>query len=81
MPKFMHNDKTSKTQIVENLCSNDDHLINHFPNKHLYLCLWYKFVDNRSTVGKGDIAHNRQFLLFSQCFLPFFLRTCHLLQT
>ena len=23
-----------------------------------------------NTVGKGDIAYNKQFLLYSQCFLP-----------
>ena len=23
-----------------------------------------------NTVGKGEIAHNEQFLLFPQCFLP-----------
>ena len=28
-----------------------------------------KWVEN--TVGKGEIALNEQFLLFSQCFLPF----------
>ena len=31
-------------------------------------CLLYKSFEN--TVEKGDIAHNEQFLLFPQCFLP-----------
>ena len=32
------------------------------------MCLQYKFFKN--TMGKGEIAHNKQFLLFPQCFLP-----------
>ena len=31
---------------------------------------FYKWVEN--TVGKGEIAHNEQFLPFPQCFL----KTC-----
>ena len=31
--------------------------------------LQYRHFEN--FVGKGEIAHNQQFLLFSQCFLPF----------
>ena len=31
-------------------------------------CLQYNSFEN--TVGKGEIAHNEQFLLFPQCFLP-----------
>ena len=30
-----------------------------------------------NTVEKGDIAHNEQFLLFPQCFLPFPRTVCH----
>ena len=33
-----------------------------------FTCLQYKSFEN--TVGKGEIACNEQFLLFSQCFLP-----------
>ena len=32
-----------------------------------FMCLQYKSSEN--TVGKGEIAHNEQFLLFPQCFL------------
>ena len=32
-------------------------------------CLQYKSFE--STVGKGEIARNEQFLLFPQCFVPF----------
>ena len=35
----------------------------------------YKSFEN--TVGKGEIAHNEQFLLFPQCFLPFWRTFCH----
>ena len=30
-----------------------------------------------NTVRKGEIAHNEQFLLFPQCFLPFQKTLCH----
>ena len=43
--------------------------INPFPNKP-----WFLHVCSTSllkTVGKGDIARNKQFLLFPHCFLPF----------
>ena len=31
----------------------------------------------KNTVGKGEIARNEQFLLFPQCFLPFWKTLCH----
>ena len=34
----------------------------------VFTCLQYKSFEN--TVGKGEIAHNEQFLLFPRCFLP-----------
>ena len=34
----------------------------------LVTCLQYKSFEN--TVGKGEIAHEEQFLLFPLCFLP-----------
>ena len=44
-------------------------LLNPFPNKPwFFTCLQYKTFEN--TVGKGEIAHDEQFLLFPQCFLP-----------
>ena len=33
------------------------------------MCLRYKSLEN--TVGKGEIARNKQFLLFLHCFLTF----------
>ena len=33
-----------------------------------------------NTVGKGEIAHNEQFLLFPQCFLPVWITFCHFRQ-
>ena len=30
-----------------------------------------------NTVGKGEIAHNEQFLLFPQCFLPVWITFFH----
>ena len=44
-------------------------MLNPFPNK-----LWFLHVCSTSLLkkilGKGEIAHNEQFLLFPQCFLP-----------
>ena len=34
-----------------------------------------------NTVGKGEIAHNKQFILFPQCFLPFWKTFYHFHQT
>ena len=44
--------------------------VNPFPNKPLFLTgMQYRPFEN--TVGKGEIPHNEQFLLFPHCFLPF----------
>ena len=41
-----------------------------FPKQALvFTCLQYKSFE--ITMGKGEIARNEQFLLFSQCFYPF----------
>ena len=36
------------------------------------MCLLYKSFEN--TVGKGEIACNKQFLFFPQCFLSIFIK-------
>ena len=47
-----------------------------FPKQALvFICLQYKSFEN--TVGKGEIACNEQFLLFTQCFLPVWRTFCH----
>ena len=44
-------------------------MIYPFPKQALvFNCLQYKPFEN--TMGKGEIAHNEQFLLFAQSFLP-----------
>ena len=40
-----------------------------------WACLQCKFLEN--TVGKGEIAHDEQFLLFPQSFLPILRTFCH----
>ena len=51
-----------------------------FPKQALvFTCLQYKFFEN--TVGKGEIAHYKQFLLFSPCFLPIWRIVCHFQKT
>ena len=39
------------------------------------MCLQYKSFED--TVEKGEIARYEQFLLFPQCFLPFWRLCCH----
>ena len=47
-----------------------------FPKQALgFTCLQYKSIEN--TVGKGEIACNKQFLLFPQCFLSIRKTLCH----
>ena len=46
-----------------------------FPKHALvFTCLQYKSFEN--TVGKEEIARNKQFLHFQQCFLPFLRTFC-----
>ena len=40
-----------------------------------------EIAHNENTVEKGEIARNEHFLLFPQCFLPFWRTFCHLHQT
>ena len=54
-------------------------LVLTFPKQALvFICLQYKSFEN--TVRKGEIAHDEQFLLFPQCFLPFWRAFCTLIQ-
>ena len=51
-----------------------------FPKQALaFKCLQYKSFEN--TVGTGEVACNEQFLLFQQCFLPFWRSPHHFHQT
>ena len=43
-----------------------------------FLLVWTMSFEN--TVGKGEVAHNEQFLLFQQCFLSLWRTLCHFLQ-
>ena len=44
----------------------------HFPKQALvFTCPGYKSSENTVGKKKGEIAHNEQFLLFPQRFLPF----------
>ena len=49
---------------------------NPFPNKPCFMCLHVKSIKNN--VGKGEISHNQQFILFPQCFLPIWRTFYHL---
>ena len=54
------------------LCENgliDHHTMMHFDTLKIYNC--------GNIVRKGEIACNKQFLFFSQCFLPYMALTFH----
>ena len=52
---------------------------NPFPNKPWFLCgFGTSLFEN--THGKDEIAHNKQFLPFPQCFLPVWTPFCHFQQ-
>ena len=41
----------------------------------VFTCLQYRSLEN--TGGKGEIAHNEQFLLFPVCSTRFMITFCH----
>ena len=54
---------------MENKTKN---VINSLPYEPLFLRFWSTILlKQKNTVGKREIARNEQFLLFPQCFLPF----------
>ena len=61
---------------VQNLSSSNG--LTHSHTMTPFDDLGYKPFEN--TVGKPEIAHNEQFLLFAQCFLPVWITFCHFLQ-
>ena len=67
---------------IQNISNTMSHALtkaalNPFPNKpwFLHVCSVDKSFEN--TVGKGEIACNRQFLLFSHCFLHVWRTFCY----
>ena len=53
--------------------------LTHSTQRHLLTPLGNRPFEN--TVGKGEIACNKQFLLFPQCFLSVWRAICHFHQT
>ena len=51
-------------------------------SKLALLFTWLQYKSFKNTVGKGEIAKNEQFLLYTQCFLPIWrtLRYLHQIQ-
>ena len=43
--------------------------VNPFPSKPWFLCVCMHYESFENTVGKGEIAGNKKFILFPQCFL------------
>ena len=76
--------KANKTELVQIESTYRQHIISLLPNdKYKALPNWLKFADNyfkfdvngvkspkglKNAMGKGEIARNKQFLLFTQCF-------------
>ena len=59
---------TEKTVLVSLAQINLQSKINSFPNKPWFLRVCSKSL-TKTLKGKGEIAHNEQFLLFPQCVL------------
>ena len=57
---------------------NSGYLLNSTTQSWLLMTLKKKPFEN--TVGKGEIACNKQFLLFPQCLLPIWITFCHFRQ-
>ena len=57
------------TAILPRVIKNLD-CVNPFPNKPWFLRVYSKSLF-KNHEGKGEIARDKQFLLFPQCFLPF----------
>ena len=68
--KILSFDRVQRYRMLSNLFS-----FKPFPNKPWFLCLKNKYFEN--TAGKGEIAHQEQFHLSSQCFLPCKRTFCH----
>ena len=52
-------------------------IFNPFPNKPWFLHVCSTCTCILKTLGKREIAHNEQFLLFPKCFPPFWRIFCH----
>ena len=59
---------------VENIVTIGKNAINPFRNKPWFLCICSQSFEN--TVGNGEIARNKQFLLFLQRFLLIWRTFC-----
>ena len=70
--EFMDSDNYVMTCLVSHITDT----FNPFPNKPWFLPVC-KNKSFENTVGKGEIARNEQFLLFPQCFLPFWKNVFH----
>ena len=62
------------TMTIEEVEEQIFFFFNRFPKMSLLLHV----CTTENTVGKGEIAHNKQFLFFSKCFLPFWRTVCHI---
>ena len=62
--------KDSRISAIFVLCND----LNPFPNKPWFLRVYSTSLLKK--LGKGEIARNEQFLIFPQCFLPFWRSLC-----
>ena len=79
--KYMQSRTLTMLHASEEISTDTDprHRLCHFnpfQNKPWFLHVCWKFFFE-NTVGKGEIAHNKQFLIFPQCFLPFSRTFCN----
>ena len=68
--KTQYNQSVNRYQTCISLTLTHYHTMPHFDGLKIYIA-----VEN--IVRKGEIACNKQFLLFSQCFLPYMVLIFH----
>ena len=63
--------------FLKEVCIRVEIHVNSFPNKQWFLCTCLQYKSFENTVGKGEIARDKQYLLFPQCFLPVWITFGH----
>ena len=66
----------SRSDCSEHAVRLISHAFNPFPNKPCFLRVRSTSL-LKTLWGKGEIAHNEQFLLFPRCFLSVRITFCH----
>ena len=79
MSKFYHDDDDAKATAIPRIFSENIRTKNCVTLSFEYRILTHlRYIVVENIVRKGEIACNKQFLIFSQCFLPYMTLIFHL---